>query len=158
MQLFWVEEGHSLLSRQLDEDPGPFGAGKRDVEQEVRDESLQGNVVGPCQLSLEEEEQERLEGLEKRPLWEDADALVGKYLPVRLSLVLAQFEQVSLLLSQQGVLILFVEADRRPVHWEKKMSITMDFNFDELKRFIGPFVRPFLLWFLATYVFLEICF
>ena len=84
-----MKEGDLFFGRQLDENPGPLRTGERNVEQKVGDEPLQGDVERPHQLSLVEEEQERLEGLEERPLGQDANALVGKDFAVRLPLVLA---------------------------------------------------------------------
>ena len=104
------------VSRQLDEDAGPLRAGEGDAVEKVGDVSLKGNVEWAHQQPLVDEEEELFKSVKEWPLGQEADALVGHYPPLVLHLVVVESEQGPLLLGEQILVVLLVEADGAAVH------------------------------------------
>ena len=81
----------------------------------MRYEPLNRDVVGTHEKSLVEEEEEFLEGFKERPLGQEAEALVGQHTALLHIFELVESKQLPLLVGEQGLVVLFVEAERAAV-------------------------------------------
>lgn len=72
--------------------------------------------MGSHQHPFVEEEQKLLEGLEERPLGQEADALLGDDLPVSRALPGVELEQPALGVGEGGLAVVLVETDHAAVH------------------------------------------
>ena len=86
-----------------------------DGVKKVRYESLDRDVVGTHEKPLVEEEEEPLEGFEERPLGEEAEALVGQHPALLHIFELVESKQLPLVVGEQGLVVLLVEAQRAAV-------------------------------------------